>query len=231
MNSIRWHRRMEARVAAGVILLVAISLLAIIAGRHARGDEKRDDARLERPGRTRATPSTARRRSRVDRRTTNPAHHHASGIPLGDDQPRRRRRRGHADADGRRLSQDLGAQFAILTTPEGTPTALPGWPTGTPLPPGLQAVIRGAASGASRRDIVPVDGRLFLVTAEPATFAQSELLGTVTFGFPARQRRCRPPGPDHTRGHQLRVGQPARGKQPERCRTARESPQGFQPAI
>src|SRR5690348_1278359 len=32
MDSIRWHRRMEARVAAGVILLVAISLMAIILG-------------------------------------------------------------------------------------------------------------------------------------------------------------------------------------------------------
>src|SRR5712691_11583347 len=50
-------------------------------------------------------------------------------------------------------------------------------------PPGLQAAIGGATHGESRRDIVPVRGRLFLVTAEPARFTEAEVLGTLTFGF------------------------------------------------
>ena len=38
-------------------------------------------------------------------------------------------------------------------------------------------------AGESRRDIVAIDGRLILVTSEPAKFAEAEVLGTVTFGF------------------------------------------------
>ena len=184
MNSIRWHRRMEARVAAGVILLVAISLLAIILGatrvamRSAmtRASNDLEDARDAFYRLVDDRASTAAQQTRLI--TTLPVFRSAMINPVvaGDVATLTQM----ADA----YRQDLGAQFAILTTPEGTPTALPGWPTGAPLPAGLQAAISGAASGASRRDIVPVDGRLFLVTSEPATFAQSELLGTVTFGFP-----------------------------------------------
>jgi PAS domain S-box-containing protein len=79
--------------------------------------------------------------------------------------------------------QNLRADFAILTDPAGIPTATPGWPSGDTLPAALLAAISGAASGQSRRDIVSVDSRLFLVTSEPAKFAQTEVLGTVTFGF------------------------------------------------
>jgi PAS domain S-box-containing protein len=86
-----------------------------------------------------------------------------------------------ATADSYR--QDLDADFAILTDPSGKPTATPGWSAGLQLPPGLRASIGGAAAGQSRRDIVPILGKLFLVTSEPAKFA-NEVLGTITFGFP-----------------------------------------------
>ena len=56
------------------------------------------------------------------------------------------------------------------------------------MPAALQAAIRGAAAGESRRDIVPIDGKLILVTSEPAKFAEAEMLGTVTFGFPLDDR-------------------------------------------
>ena len=56
------------------------------------------------------------------------------------------------------------------------------------MPASLQAVIQGAAAGESRRDIVPIDGKLILVTSEPAKFAEAEVLGTVTFGFPLDDR-------------------------------------------
>jgi PAS domain S-box-containing protein len=79
--------------------------------------------------------------------------------------------------------RDLGAQFCILTDPEGRPTTTPGWTGERTFPPGLQAAIKGAAAGASRRDIVLIRGSLFLVTSEPAKFAETEVLGTLTFGF------------------------------------------------
>src|SRR4029077_13260532 len=79
--------------------------------------------------------------------------------------------------------QDLGAAFCILTDPDGKPTTTPGWTGGRVFPPGLAATIKGATGGQSRRDIVPIQGRLFLVTSEPAKFAEAEVLGTVTFGF------------------------------------------------
>ena len=80
--------------------------------------------------------------------------------------------------------KSLEAQFAIVTTPDGRPSSMPGWPQGKDMPVPLQAAIRGAAAGESRRDIVPIDGKLILVTSEPAKFAEAEILGTVTFGFP-----------------------------------------------
>ena len=179
---------MEVRVAAGVILLVAISLLAIILGatgvatRSAmtRAANDLEDARDAFYRLVDDRASTAAQQTRLI--TTLPVFRSAMINPViaGDIATLTQM----ADA----YRQDLGAQFAILTTPEGTPTAMPGWPAGTPFPARLEAAIRGAASGASKRDIVPVDGRLFLITAEPATFAQSELLGTVTFGFPLDNR-------------------------------------------
>ena len=84
--------------------------------------------------------------------------------------------------------KSLDAQFAIVTTPDGRPSATPGWPQGKEMPVPLQAAIQGAAAGESRRDIVAIDGRLILVTSEPATFAQAEVLGTITFGFPLDDR-------------------------------------------
>ena len=84
--------------------------------------------------------------------------------------------------------QSLNAEFAMVTTPDGRPTATPGWTQGRELPPALRDVIRGATAGESRRDIVAIDGKLILVTSEPAKFAEAEVLGTVTFGFPLDDR-------------------------------------------
>jgi PAS domain S-box-containing protein len=79
--------------------------------------------------------------------------------------------------------RSLNALFAIVSTPDGTATAKPGWPAGADMPPALQAAIRSAAAGESRRDILPIDGKLVLITSEPARFTQAEILGSVTFGF------------------------------------------------
>jgi hypothetical protein len=79
--------------------------------------------------------------------------------------------------------RDLGADFCILTNPDGKPTTTPGWMGEAAFPPGLTAAITGAIAGQSRRDIVRIGGQLFQITSEPAKFAETEVLGTLTFGF------------------------------------------------
>jgi predicted signal transduction protein with EAL and GGDEF domain len=83
-------------------------------------------------------------------------------------------------ADGYR--RQLEAQFAIVTDARGTWIGRPGWPlTATP-PAALHATIQAAVMGRSRRDIIAVRDRLFLIVSEPARFAE-EVLGTMTVGY------------------------------------------------
>jgi PAS domain S-box-containing protein len=174
---------MEARVAAGVILLVALSLSAVI-----------------------VTATRVATRAAVARATDNLEGARSAFYRLVDD------RAAFAAQQTRLITalpvfrsvminplvasdvatltqiaedyrQNLNAHFSIITDPAGKPTATPGWPADRDLPRGLQATIRGAAAGESRRDIIAVDDHVFLVTSEPAKFADREVLGTVTFGF------------------------------------------------
>jgi len=188
MAHIQWHRRMEARVAAGVLLLVALSLTAVIVtatrvatrSAVARAADNLEDARSAFYRLVDERASFAAQQTRLI--TALPLFRSAMINPMvaGDVATMTQM------ADSYR--QDLRAQFSILTDPAGNPTATPGWPPNVALPAGLQAAIRGATAGESRRDIVPVEGKLFLVTSEPAKFADAELLGTVTFGFPLDDR-------------------------------------------
>jgi PAS domain S-box-containing protein len=179
---IRWHRRIEARVVAGIGLLVTLSLAGVllaatrVATRSAveRASSDLEDARsaFYRLVDSRADFAAAQTRLIIALPVfrsvmINPiiANDIATLTETTDSYRR-----------------DLDADFAILTDPTGKPTTKPGWPPSLSLPPGLQASIGGAAAGQSRRDIVPIQGKLFLVTSEPAKFAD-EVLGTITFGF------------------------------------------------
>ena len=174
---------MEARVAGGILLLVALSLAAVVftatrvttRSAVSRANDDLQDARsaFYRLVDDRAAFAAQQTRLIVELpmfRSTmiNPLV--ASDIATLTEM-----------ADGYRLS--LNARFAIVTSPDGTPMATPGWPRGLEMAPAVEATIRAAAAGESKRDVVSIDGRLFLVTSEPARFA-SEVLGTVTFGFP-----------------------------------------------
>jgi PAS domain S-box-containing protein len=184
MVQLRWHRRMEARVAAGVLLLVALSLSLVIVtatrvatrSAVARAADNLEDARSAFYRLVDDRAAFAAQQTRLI--IALPVLRSAMINPM-------------VASDVATLTQiadsyrqDLRAQFSILTDPDGKATAMPGWPPNVPLPPSLQAAIRGATAGESRRDIIPVEGKLFLVTSEPAKFAETELLGTVTFGFP-----------------------------------------------
>ena len=183
-TEIRWHDRMETRVAGAILLLVALSLAAVVftATRIAtRSAVARATDNLEgaRSGFYRLVDERAEFATRQTRliielpvfrsMMINPviAQDVATLTQMADS-----------------YRQSLHAQFAIVTSPDGRPSATAGWPDGQPLPDALRSAILGAAAGESRRDIVPIDGKLVLVTSEPARFAQAEVLGTVTFGFP-----------------------------------------------
>ena len=86
----------------------------------------------------------------------------------------------HAMADEYRRS--LNAQFSIVTRPDGSWIASPGWTPDVAPPSELRVGIAAAGSNRSHRAIVPVDGRLYLVVSEPATFAD-EVLATLTAGY------------------------------------------------
>ena len=190
-NEIRWHDRMEARVAAGIVLLVALSLAAVVVTTTrvtTRSAVVRAADNLEgaQEGFYRLVDERAEFAARQTRLITE--------LPLFRSMminPVIAKDVETLTAMAESYRQSLNAQFALVTTPDGRPTATPGWPQGRELPPGLNAVIRGATAGESRRDIVVIDGNLILVTSEPAKFAEAEVLGTVTFGFPLDDRVAR----------------------------------------
>src|SRR5687768_13432871 len=182
-QAIRWHDRMEARVALGIVLLVALSLSAVVitATRVAtRSAVSRASDTLE--GARSAFYRLVDERAEVATQQTRliiqlPMFRSVMINPVAAKDVATLTEM----ADGYR--QSVNAQFAIVTTPEGRPTAMPGWPQGQAMPARLDTAIKGAASGESRRDIVPIGPKLILVTSEPAKFAEAEVLGTVTFGF------------------------------------------------
>jgi PAS domain S-box-containing protein len=182
---------MEARVAAGVVLLVALSLAAVVftAARVATR------AALAHAAETLEDAGSAFYRL-VDERASFAGRQTRFIVAL----PIFRSVMTNPDvaADAATLTQvaesyknDLGAEFAIITDPNGKVTAAPGWAPGLAFPAALDRTIRDSIAGQSRQDIIALDGRLFLITSEPARFAEAEVLGSVTFGFPLDDRVAR----------------------------------------
>jgi hypothetical protein len=183
-REIRWHDRMEARVAAGILLLVALSLAGVVftatrvATRSAVASAA-DHLEGARSAFYRVVHERAEFATQQTRLITE--------LPLFRSMminPVLARDVATLTEMAESYRQSLNAQFAIVTTADGRPSATPGFPQGREMPAALEAAIQGAAMGESRRDIVAIDGKLILVTSEPAKFAEAEVLGTVTFGFP-----------------------------------------------
>ena len=183
IKPIRWHDRMEARVAAGVLVLVALSLAAVVltatrvATRSAvaRASDDLQDAQsaFYRLVDDRAALATQQTRLIIEL----PVFRSMMMSPvLAKDVATLTEM-----ADSYRHS--LKAQFAIVAAPDGTPMAAPGLRADLEMPAQLRSSLRAAAAGESRRDILLIDNQLFLVTTEPAKFGDVEFLGTVTFGF------------------------------------------------
>ena len=212
---------MEARVAAGILLLVTLSLAAVV-----------------------VTATRVATRSAVDRAADNLEGARSAFYRLVDE-------RAEFAAQQTRLitelpvfrsmminpviaedvatltemadsyRQSLNAQFAIVTTPDGRPLATPGWPQGQAMPPAL----RGGDQRRGRRRIAPrhrPDRRQAVshhVGAREVRRGRSPRHRHVR--LPARRSRCAGACADHARRHQPGLGQSSRRQQPERRRTER----------
>jgi PAS domain S-box-containing protein len=86
----------------------------------------------------------------------------------------------HAMADDYRRS--LEAHFSIVTDPTGSWIASPGWTAGAEIPSELRDGIVAASTRQSRRAIVAIGHRLYLIVTQPAMFAD-EVLATLTAGY------------------------------------------------
>src|SRR6185436_8092426 len=180
-SAIPWHRRLEARVAAGVTVLVGLSLGALLVA---------TTQAVTRRSLLRASEDLETARAAFDRSLDSRTQSAAALTRLVTELPIFRAHltdaRLAADpatitemADGYR--RQLNAAFTVVTDARGRWLGSPGWPAAAPAP-AVQAAIQSAVSGASRRDIVAVGNRLFLVVSEPARFAE-EVLGTMTVGY------------------------------------------------
>ena len=187
-EEIRWHDRMEARVAAGILLLVALSVAAVVF----TATRVATNTAVER-----AADNLEGARSAFYRLVDDRAAFAAQQTRLITELPvfRSMMLSPSVASDVATLTEmadsyrhRLNAQFAIVSSPKGVPIATPGWPKGVAIPAALHAAMGGAAAGESRRDIVSIDGKLLLITSEPARFTEAEVIGGVTFGFPLDDR-------------------------------------------
>jgi predicted signal transduction protein with EAL and GGDEF domain len=178
---IPWLRRMEARVAAGVTLLVGLSLGTVLVFT------------------TRAVTTRSLERAAQDLETTRIAFHRlldsraesaAALTRLITDLPIFRAHLTEPDlaADSASVSEmadkyrrQLRAQFCIVTDARGKWIGRARWPKGVP-PALLRSTIGVALAGMSVRDVIAVRRQLFLVVSEPARFAD-EVLGTMTMAY------------------------------------------------
>ena len=173
---------MEARVAAGIGLLVAVAVGAVLLATMravtsrslTRASEDLEIARTTflRSLETRTESAAALTRLITELpvfRAHIPDSQLASDVSSMEEMSDRYRRQ-------------LNASFCIVTDANGHWIGQPGWPTATSAPPDLKTVMAAAVGGRAAHDIVAVHDRLYLVIAEPARFAE-EVLGTLSVGY------------------------------------------------
>src|SRR5688572_27097473 len=146
-KEIRWHDRMEARVAAAILLLVTISLAAVVftatrvttRSAIARASDTLEGARS---GFYRLVDERAEFAAKQTRLITElPLFRSMMINPIIAEDVATLTEMAES------YRQSLDAQFAIVTTPDGRPSATAGWPAGQSMPAALQAAIKGAGAG------------------------------------------------------------------------------------
>jgi diguanylate cyclase (GGDEF)-like protein len=172
---IPWHRRMEARVTAGVALLVALAVTAmLLATIRAVTDQLLARAAIDiEVGHVTFERSLAARADSAAAVARLVAELPVFRAHLTDTRLRRDRATVTAMAESYRT--ELHADFCIVTDAGGHPI-------GTTAPAQVAALIAGATRGVPQHDIAAVGSRLFLVVVEPVRFAD-EVLGTLSVGY------------------------------------------------
>ena len=178
-----WHRRLDARVALALAMLVAGALGAMFlittqlvsTQSRSRAEDELDIARAAFASlmENRAASSTAL----ATLVTELPVFRaHLTDARLAADRPTI-----DAMADGYR--RQLDAHFVVVTNSEGTWLASPGWgEDGGPPPAALGGLLEAASNGTAASRIIERRHELFLAVSVPARFAD-EVLGTLTAGY------------------------------------------------
>jgi diguanylate cyclase (GGDEF)-like protein len=180
--SIPWHRRMEARVSLGISILVGLALAAtlfttirVVTNRSLTlASDNLGTASANFAGELAGRAESAEALTRL-----------VTELPvfrafITDSQIIADAATVSEMAEGYR--QQLHAQFCIVTDGHGAWMGAPGWPTETPHASDVRGLIDRGLTGRSQRDVVAIDGRLFLVIVEPARFGE-EVLGTFSVGY------------------------------------------------
>ncbi|MCC7179659.1 MAG: EAL domain-containing protein [Acidobacteria bacterium] len=183
LSSLPWHRRLEARVAVAVALLVAGALGALLLITiQMVSTESRQRAEVELESARAAFYSLLENRAAsgiavAELVTELPVFRaHLTDRRLAADRPT-------IEAMADTYRQQLGAQFLVVTNAEGTWLASPGWGGHEgPAAPELEQAIGSARAGTPRSVIASQSGELFLIATAPARFA-SEVLGTLSVGY------------------------------------------------
>jgi predicted signal transduction protein with EAL and GGDEF domain len=177
---VRWYRRLGARVAVALTLLIGSSLGAVLVATtrvvRARSlTHASEELEVAQSAFYRLVDARAASASEVTRLITElPVFRaHMSDARLARDPATI----GQMADDYRR---QLNAQFSIVSNGHGAWLGSPGW-TGRP-PPALVSSIDAASRGDGDRRVLSIDDRLYLVVSEPARFAD-EILGTMTVGY------------------------------------------------
>jgi predicted signal transduction protein with EAL and GGDEF domain len=182
-RALPWHRRLEARVAVALTLLVAGAVAAVLAFTlRLVSDQSRDRAIVELEAARGAFESLLQNRASTSGAQTLlvtelPVFRaHLTETSLAAD---------HATidamADGYR--RQLDADFAIVSDAAGAWLASPGWPDADgEAPVELTTLVTSARSGTRANSLVERGGSLYLVVSVPARFAD-EVLGTLTAGY------------------------------------------------
>jgi len=180
-STVRWYRRLGARVAVGLTLLIGLSLGSVLVAttrvvRSRSLSRASEELEVARSAFYRLVDARADSAAALTRLITElPVFRaHMSDARLADDPETI----AHM-ADGYR--HELNAQFVIVTDGHGAWLGSSGWTAGQRVP-ALRSSIDAAGRGAADRAILSVDDRLYLVVSEPVRFSE-EVLGTMTVGF------------------------------------------------
>jgi HAMP domain-containing protein len=181
VNAIRWHRRMQAHVAVGVSLLIALSLGSAVAvtsrvvSRRALEGAARDltaarhafDRLVDEQAREAAVQARFIAQLPVFRA-------HLTDPQLAGDG-------ATMDTMAIDYRTQLDAAFLIVGSRRTAVTGRAGWPAQS-LSSLVQSALSNAVAGTASRRLTAVDGTLYLIVAEPARFVD-EILGAIVVGY------------------------------------------------